>query len=296
MHRQFFPSRTLAKCALAIIIALALSLFAAAASTQTAPAAPFDTTALVRRAVQHRLDAQKTHSPVQYVIRKTDERLDSTKLMIETNDGDVARLIAVNGKPLTPDAEKTELARLDNLAQHPELQEHRRKQEQEDTDRIDHILSLLPDALLYHFEGMAPCPSGQCYRLSFKPSPTFTPPDIEASILTGVDGEVWIDQAQERLTRLDAHFIRNVDIGFGILFKLNKDGTVSLRQTNVGNNDWELTGLTMHVTGKILVLKSFSNQSTQEMSHFSPVLPNLSYRDAIQLLKKYDPSTAAYTP
>jgi hypothetical protein len=216
--------------------------------------------------------------------------------MIETKDGDVARLIAVNGKPLTPDAEKTELARLDNLAQHPELQEHRRKEEQEDTNRINHILSLLPDALLYQFEGMAPCPSGQCYRLSFKPNPNFTPPDIEASILTGVDGEVWIDQAQERLTRLDAHFIRNVDIGFGILFKLNQGGTVSLRQTNVGNNDWELTGLAIHVTGKILMVKSFSNQSTQEMSHFSPITPNLSYRDAIQLLKRYDPSTAAYTP
>jgi len=266
------------------------------ATAQTVLTTPNDATALVRRAVQHRLEAEKTHSPVQYVIRKTDERLDSTKLMIETKDGNVARLIAVNGKPLTSDAEKTELARLDNLAQHPELQEHRRKEEQEDTNRGNHILSLLPDALLYQFEGMAPCPAGQCYRLSFKPNPNFTPPDIETNILTGVEGEVWIDQAQERLTRLDAHFIKNVDIGFGILFKLNKGGTVSLQQTRVGNSDWELTGLTIHVTGKILMVKSFKSQFTEEMNHYSPAPPGLTYTDAIKLLQKYDPSTAAYTP
>jgi hypothetical protein len=233
---------------------------------------------------------------MQYVIRKIDARLDSTKLMIETKDGNVARLIAIGGKPLTADADKADLARLDNMAQHPELQEHLRKNEQEETGRVNHILSLLPDALVYRFEAMAPCPSGQCYRLSFKPNPNFNPPDIEANILTGVDGEVWIDQAQERLVRLDATFIKNVDIGFGILFKLNKGGTVSLQQTNIGNNDWELSGLTMHVTGKILMVKSFSNQVTQEMYRYSPVAPGLNYRDAIQILKKYDPSTTPYTP
>jgi hypothetical protein len=44
------------------------------------------------------------------------------------------------------------------------------------------------------------------------------------------------------------------------------------------------------------MLKSLSYQITENASHFSPVAPNLSYRDAIQLLKKYDPSQTPYTP
>jgi hypothetical protein len=52
----------------------------------------------------------------------------------------------------------------------------------------------------------------------------------------------------------------------------------------------------MHVTGKILIVKSFNSQVNEVMGHFSPVPPNLSYRDAIQLLKKYDPSQTPYTP
>jgi len=259
--------------------------FAAAPSPQAAPA-PLDAIALVRRAVDHRLDAEKSHHPMQYLLHRSDERHDTTKLIVETRDGDVARLIAINGKPLGGDADRADLARLDNLAQHPEIQEHTRKNEQEETNRVNHILSLLPDALLYQFEGMVPCPSGQCYRLSFTPNPNFNPPDLEANILTSVDGEVWIDQAQERLTRLDAHLIANVDFGWGIIGKLDKGGTVLFEQADIGGHDWEATTLKVKLTGKALMVKSLSIQITEETSHFSQVPPGVDYRKAIQLLEK----------
>jgi hypothetical protein len=44
---------------------------------------------------------------------------------------------------------------------------------------------------------------------------------VEANIFRGLAGELWIDQAQERLNRLDAHVIANVDFGWGILGKLD---------------------------------------------------------------------------
>ena len=133
-------------------------------------------------------------------------------------------------------------------------------------------------------------------RLSFTPNPNFTPPDMEANIFHGVAGEVWIDKAQERLTRLDAHFIAEVDLGWGILFRINKGGTALLTQTDVGGRDWELTGMDIHVTGKALMVRSFSFQVNQQASHYTPVPSGLSYRDAIQMLKKADPSQTTYTP
>jgi hypothetical protein len=275
-----------------LLFALLLS---PASLAQSASAVAVDPTALVRRAVHYRLDAAKNHHPLEYLIRRVDGRRDSTKLIVETADGNVARLVALNGKPLSPDADKAELDRLNTLAAHPELQEHRRKNEQKDADRVTHMLGLLPDAFLYKFEGMAPCPSGQCYRLSFTPNPHFAPPDLESNIVRGIAGELWIDQAQERMTRLDAHFIADVDFGFGIIGKINKGGTVLLEQSNIGDNVWELTGLKIHVTGKALLVKSFSYQVNESGSHYSPVAPGLHYRDAIDLLKKYDASTTSYT-
>jgi hypothetical protein len=269
---------------------------AAFAAGQSPVITPIDATALVRRSVQHRLDEEKNHRPLQYLLHRTDERRDSTKLIIETKDGDVARLIAINGKPLDPDLNQAELARLDDLAQHPDLEQHRRRGEQKDTDRVTHLLSLLPDAFVFKLEALVPCPSGQCYRISFTPNPNFNPPDTESQLLRGAAGEIWIDQQQERLTRLDAHFTTDVDFGFGILARLNRGSTVTLEQSDIGGHDWELTGLQLHVSGKILLFKQYSSQLHEAMSHFTPAPSGITYHDAIQLLKQYNPSPTPFVP
>ncbi len=257
-----------------------------------------DPTALVRRALEHRAEADAHHRPLRYLLRKTEQRRgttrDTTKEILETRDGDVARLIAIDGKPLPPDADRAELGRLDALAAHPELQAHRHRSEQRDAARINHLLALLPQAFLYHLEGIVPCGASQCYRLSFTPNPRFSPPDLEANVLRGIAGEAWIDRTQERLTRIDAHFTADVDFGFGLLGKINKGGTILLEQTDIGSPtapDWELTGLQLNLTGKALLVKSLDIQITEQASHFSLAPPNLTYRDAIQLLKS---STAAH--
>jgi hypothetical protein len=250
-------------------------------------AQPQDPAALVRRAIQNRENAAKTHRPLRYLLRKTGEHRDTTKDIIETAQGDVARLIAIDNQPLTAEANQAELDRLNTLANHPEIQEHRRQREQKDADRVDRLMRLLPDGFLYRDEGTSPCPSGQgtCHHLTFSPNPSFEPKDVEANIFRGLAGEVWIDQAQERLARLDAHVIANVDFGWGILGKLDKGGTIQLEQSDIGNHDWELTTLKLNLKGKALMLKPLDIQLTEQASHFSQVPPDVDYRKAIQLLK-----------
>jgi hypothetical protein len=259
------------------------------ARAQTA-AAPFDAVALVRRAVQHRLAQDKDSQHRRYLLRRQDARRETVKEIIETKDGDVARLIEIDGKPLSAEAEQAEMERLENLAEHPELEERRHRSEQKDEARIDHLMGMLPDAEVYRFEGMVPCAlggdAGQCYRLSFVPNPRFVPPDMEANLLRGFAGEVWIDKAQTRLVLLDAHLVADVDFGFGIVGRLNKGGTVMLRQTDVGGRDWELTKLKLNLTGRALLVKSLRIKIDEEASGFSAVPEGMSYRDAIEMLKR----------
>jgi hypothetical protein len=251
------------------------------------PNQPQDPAALVRRAIQNREDAAKTHRPLRYLLRKTDDRRDTTKDIIETSQGDVARLVAINNQPLTAEANQAELDRLNTLANHPEIQEHRHQREQKDADRVNRLMRLLPDAFLYRDQGTTPCPAGgrTCHHLSFSPNPSFEPPDVEANIFRGLAGEVWIDQAQERLTRLDAHVIAKVDFGWGILGKLDKGGTIQLEQSDIGNHDWELTTLKLNLKGKALMFKLLNIQLTEQATHFSQVPPGGDYRRAIQLLE-----------
>jgi hypothetical protein len=110
-------------------------------------------------------------------------------------------------------------------------------------------------------------------------------PAFLLNIFRGLAGELWIDQAQERLTRLDAHVIANVDFGWGILGKLDKGGTIQLEQSDIGGGDWELTSLKLNLKGKALMLKSLDIQLTEQASHFSQVPPGTDYRKAIELLQ-----------
>jgi hypothetical protein len=250
---------------------------------------------LVRRAIQNRENAAMTHRPLRYLLRKTGDHRDTTKDIIETGQGFVARLIALDNQPLTPEANQADLDRLNTLAKHPEIQEQRHQREQKDTDRVNRLMHLLPDAFLYREQGISPCPTGTgiCHHLAFSPNPAFEPPDVEANIFRGLAGEIWIDQAQERLTRLDAHVIANVDFGWGILGKLEKGGTIQLEQSDIGNHDWELTTLKLDLKGKALMVKSLNIQLTEQATRFSQVPPGVDYREAIQLLEN---STAPVTP
>ncbi len=78
------------------------SLAAGICSAPARQSAAVDPTALVRRAIQHWFDSEQNQSPVRYLLRKQDGPRDNTKDIIETRDGDVARLVALNGQPPAP--------------------------------------------------------------------------------------------------------------------------------------------------------------------------------------------------
>ena len=108
---------------------------------------------LVQRASHNELGTGNGH-PYRYKLHKIDDGKITTKEIVETKDGDVARLISTGDKPLSPEAEQAEIDRLNNLLAHPEIQAHRHKKEQEDSDRANEMVRLLPDAFIYHYEGM----------------------------------------------------------------------------------------------------------------------------------------------
>ena len=246
---------------------------------------PTDPVALVRAASWNELHTSNSGHPFRFRLRKQDENGATTKDIIETRDGDIARLIAVNDQPLTPDRAKAERARLDNLLAHPELQAHRHRREQEDSSRSNEMIRLLPDAFLYTYRGIVNTANGPAYRLSFVPNQNFIPPDREAQVYHGMAGELWINCAEKRMARLDAHLISDVDFGWGIVGRLFRGGTILVEQQDVGNGHWESTHLKLNLTGKILMLKSLVIRSTEDGSDYKPVSNTLTYKDAIHLLE-----------
>ncbi len=285
-----------------------LAMFCAA---QTVPSPAQDAAALVRRAVAKRLAEDAAHKPLEFAFYKKDERRSFVQQIVETQQGDVAMLVSVNGAPLTPVARQNELNRLSALAANPALQQHRQIREQGDQARIDKLLHMLPDAFLYHYDQTEPCnvsalptfsllgPSSaateagsasdaQCYHLTFTPNPDWDAPDMESRVLRGMAGDVLIEVSDERLHQLNAHLIADVDFGWGIVGRLNKGGTIFLEQDRIGPNDWELTHMRLNLTGRALMVKPLSFRMNEEESRFAQV-PPMPYAEAIRMLEAQAP-------
>jgi hypothetical protein len=251
---------------------------------QPAPS-PVQAQALVHRALSTELRAaQDTSHPMRYRLRKSSPRLTSTKEILETRDGDVARLVAVFDKPLSPADEQKEQARLDALVGDPSRQRHRKQNEEEDAGIVFKLLRMLPKAFVYQYAGRGAGPSGMVEKFTFRPNPSFDPPDMETQALTSMTGELWIDAAQERVARLEGHLQQDTDYGWGVLGKLNKGGWLVLEQSDVGNHQWRIVRLKMQMSLRVL-FKNKSFDTVEEMTQYAPLPAGLSYVQAIQMLR-----------
>jgi hypothetical protein len=271
-----------------LAVFLLLSLAAATHSQAALALAPAQAQALVQRALatesRSAQDVDHLNHPMRYRLRKSSPRLTSTKEIIETRDGYVARLLAINDQPLSQTDEQKEKDRLDGLLSDPRRQQHRKQSEEQDTSIILKVLHMLPQAFIYEYAGPGQGSSGKVEKYRFRPNPRFSPPDLETQALTAMTGEIWVDAAQERVTRLEGHLQQDTNYGWGVLGRLDKGGWIILDQADVDGRQWRIVRFQMKMSLRVLFKNKYFD-SVQEMTQYAPVPAGMDYRQAIQMLR-----------
>jgi hypothetical protein len=249
--------------------------------------ADLDPIALVRQAAQNEIRANDvTHY---FMFRNTVEYKDhsTTREYVRTPEGGLNTMLLQNGRPLTPEERKKDDERLQKYANDPEARRKKREANKADDKRAELMLSSLPDAFLYTYAGTDRGPKGEeLVRLNFKPNPSFNPPSRETAVYQGMEGELVVDKQAMRIAKIDGTLFKDVDFGWGILGKLYKGGKFRIVQRDAGGGQWEEVEETLHFNGKILMVKSLTVYSTETMSDFKPVPPNLTTAQALDLLHK----------
>jgi len=269
-------------------LAIFLTSLAAFAQGGQAPQSRQTANELVRRAVNKEVaDMENPKDFWRYHLRKESASGSQTRDMVETKQGIVARTIAVNDQPLTPEQRAGDDARLAQLIADPQEQRKKQKEQNDETNRVLGLVRALPDALLYDFDGNEVVNGRNCTRLKFVPNPKFSPTTRETLVYKRTGGFLWVDTAAERFVRFDATLTDNVNIGWGgILGHINKGGHFVLGQTTVANGKWKLTTLILEATGKLLIFKNISLKQRQFGSDYKSVPPTLSIAEAVDLLKR----------
>ncbi|MFB3815696.1 MAG: hypothetical protein ACE14L_16460 [Terriglobales bacterium] len=240
---------------------------------------------LVQRVVENELHAQDEGDYMYRDWRQTPAG-SKTKEMIETRDGVVARLIAINDKPLTPEQRAVEEARLRELLARPELQKERQKVQQQDAERVKRMFRELPKAFTYQYQGVEQGTWGELIKLSFVPKPNYDAPSRETSVFKAMAGTMWVGVPDLRLARIEATLFRDVNFGWGILGHLDKGGHFFVEQSKIGPERWEATYMNIQFTGKALLFKTINLRQIERLSDFRPVPRGLTLAQGIDILMK----------
>lgn len=247
--------------------------------------------ALVRLAINKALATSAQPQTMRYRFTKVTEHGTFVKDVIETQQGDVSRLITINGKPLGTEQEAAEKQRLEQLLGNPDEQKHHYAHELETERQINRLMREIPDAFVFHRVEDLPDQhedqhqkQGSLIHLAFAPNPKFSPPDFASRIFAGMAGEVWIDPQTERMVRLKAHLNHSIHWGFGLLATFAQGGTVDLYNQQVLPNYWTITRLKLDLTGTALLFKSIQIHLTEIQDQFAPLPSSVDWHSATQML------------
>ena len=247
---------------------------------------------LVRRAVQNEIKAKDDSA--KFMLRDHKKRIsdDQTKLLVETKDGPLAVVVAVNDQPLSAQQQGWEIERVERMVNDPAEMQKKQQQQKDDADRVSRIIKALPDAFIYETDGVEMGKPGvgqtgeELVRLKFRPNPQYDPPTRVEQILTGMQGNVLIDAKRCRMARIEGTLFKDVGFGWGILGHLDRGGHIAIEQGDVNHGTWQITSVQYTFTGKVLFIKSINSRTIETFSGFRPVPSDLTYAQGLALLKQ----------
>jgi hypothetical protein len=258
-----------------------------------------DPAELVRKAVQNEIKTVSEDTD-RFMFRgtKTTPKGSTTKIYVETKEATAGLTVAYNGKPLTPEQRRTEEARVERFLSNPEELRKKRNQEREDEQRTLRIVRAIPDAFLFEYAGEEQGSAGigragdPLVKLQFRPNPRYEPPSRVEQVLAGMQGFVLVDAVRYRIASIDGTLFRDVTFGWGILGHLDRGGHFLIQQQEIAENRWDIARMSLNFTGKILLVKSLAISSTEVFSSFKKVPADLTFAQALELLKKEEAAEA----
>jgi len=214
-----------------------------------------------------------------WMIEKRAGKETLTEEQVETRDGPLYRLLAIDGTPLNPGQRQQDDARIGRLMKDPSPLLKLKQAQDDDELKLQKLLSLMPHAFLYDYDGV----EDNLLRVNFRPNPDYTPPTYEARVIHSLAGTILIDPDRKRMTKVAGHLVNRVEFGYGLLGRIDS-GTVEFGRVEVGPQQWKTAFINIHFSGRVAIFKTVSKDQYERRSDFRLVASNLSLSDAKDLL------------
>ncbi len=180
------------------------------------------------------------------------------------------RLIAVNGKSLSKEQQAQEEKKQQHEAarRHSESQSDRQQRiakYEKERKRDNEMMQQLTKAFDFTYTGEQRVRGFEVYVLKAKPRPGYRPPNMETQVLTGMQGQLWIDKKTFQWVKVTAEVVRPVSI-VGFLAKVEPGTQFELEMSPVEGDIWQVSHFSMKSKAKILGI--FRRGSQEDSTYF----------------------------
>jgi hypothetical protein len=262
---------------------LAILLLSMPARSQSVPSSQVSANDLARRVITNELKFQDDHTNWMYRLEKEQYGNKQVEEIIETKEGSLSRLLSINDRPLTAKQQQEENQRVQELMTSRSAKRKLQRALDAETLQGRRLFKMLPDAFVFNYAGG----DGNLVKLSFRPNPNFHPSSQEARVFHDMEGEMWVACKQERLAAFNGHLTQDVKFGFGLLGHLDKGGHFEVRQAEVVPGHWDITTMSVEMTGKALLFKSIEVQKRDSRRDFHQVSEDLTLTQAADILNRH---------
>lgn len=263
----------------------ALVLFISAAGLHAAEATVATESAqdLVRDVIYNELQDRSIDSFWEYRVERRTGTTNLTAEQIETKMGPIHRLLSREGRPLTSVEEREENARLDQLLQSSSDQARVQQKYQQDEQRLERLMALMPNAFHYEYAGEE---TGSTVKLRFTPDTSFKPPTYEGRVFHALAGTITVNRRQKRMMHMQGEITDRVDFGWGLLGHIEKGGTFEIERQPVSAMHWKTSLVDVHIDGKVALFKTVAQDQHEVRSRFKPVPVDISLAQARAILDR----------
>lgn len=261
------------KCLRSALVAVATILFS------TAAAHADDAATIVQQAVS----AEQVASRDDHSLWKFRQREDGGEvfMVVQTRYGSVKRHIEDHGRPSSPEVLAADDAYNERFAHDASMQAKQRRDSQHDDKSAAELLEQMPRAFLWKVESEGP----DSYTLSYRPNPGFNPPNMESRVMSAMTGTIVVSKPGHRIKTFKGRLEQDVTIGFGFLARIKSGSTFDVERREIASGIWQITETHVHIAGHALFFKTIGQQEDEVNSDFSPVPPQTTLEQAVQMLK-----------
>jgi hypothetical protein len=185
--------------------------------------------------IEHQVDRTGGTSP-----RLLEEK---TYRVVPTGTGTLKILLKEGNTPVDPAAYREQLQAWKDVLELMLKPEDSRaktayaKWQKKKTDRAE-LVDAARTAFLVKWVGQETVNGRLCDVLELAPNPAYHPRTMFQDAMTHITAKIWVDLASGQLSRAEAHVMRDVSFGAGILGKLYRGGVFFFEQTEVAPGLW----------------------------------------------------------